>query len=922
MGLEPGSTIGPYVIDREIGRGGMGVVYLARDPRLDRDVAVKALPDHLAEDAGRLERFEGEARTLAQLSHPAVAGIHGLEEKDGQRFLILEYVEGESLADRLERGTPSVEEALEIGVKIAAGVEAAHDTGVIHRDLKPENVRITPDGDVKVLDFGLAKIDDGSASISDGGSTHAPTMARRAGHSPTLPGVILGTAAYMSPEQARGRRVDKRTDIWSFGVLLYECLTGTGPFVGESVSDSIGAILHKDVDMSRLPPGTPGMVRHLLRGCLERDRARRYRDIGDVRIELERALGEPEAEEAVRPSATPPVATLPMLGLAIGLALVAGAAVWFLKPAQPPLPVVHSEIPLPEGRRAAHSFHAGLAISPDGQTLALVTGDELDEDEARRRLEPSEIMLRRLDQPEMVPLVHLEDRATAPTFSPDGQWIAYAGPDALYRVSVTGGQPQKLCDTSGTVGLAWGDDGSIIVGQRVGELLRVPATGGDIEPLTELDTEAVELSHRLPHFLPGARAVLFTVHRFGVQATAPDAWSVWALDLGTGERRAVIAPASHPQYVKGSLTFMREGALMAVPFDVKRLETTGPPRVMVDGVQHSIYAPNPAMGTSAGQFAVSQTGTLVYAPGSVFPETPQSVVLVDRRGNETPLEVEPRQYMGLRGSPDGRRLLMPVHYAPSSSVWIHDLDRGLSRLQVSEETDFATWGPGPDHITYARTFDDGRRRLLVRPIGGQEGDESEIEQPDERFVQPSDWSPDGRHLFATRWNGSQYDVCVYTVGDGWAALTEAGSVEEMWPAVSPDGRWLAYSSNESGRMELLVRPFPGPGPTVQVSHTGGTRPVWSRDGSELFYRGRDAEGQRWVFAVAVAEVDGKIDPGRPVPLFEDVYAADYPIRSWDVLGDRGFVLKRGSDADEHRERVLDLHTDRLRIVQNWASLLD
>ena len=349
MPLEPGSSIGPYFVDREIGRGGMGVVYLAKDPRLQRDVAIKALPDHLGEDPDRLERFRSEAQVLAQLNHPAVAGIHGIEEKDGQQYLILEYVEGETLSELLERGVPPVEEALDLCIKIAAGIEAAHEAGVIHRDLKPDNIRITPDGQVKILDFGLAKIDDGMSSTSE----HSPTVAMAARHSPTMPGVIMGTAAYMSPEQARGRGVDKRTDVWSFGVLLFECLTGASPFAGETAGDSIGAVLHKDLDLELLPASTPGSVRRVLGRCLERDKSRRYRDIGDVRLDLEVSEG---ADHGVLQSRAP--SRIPLIVLA--LVAVAAATGWALSASRTTAPVteppLHLSIALPPGMEIVRSI--------------------------------------------------------------------------------------------------------------------------------------------------------------------------------------------------------------------------------------------------------------------------------------------------------------------------------------------------------------------------------------------------------------------------------------------------------------------------------------------------------------------------------------------------------------------------------------
>ncbi len=431
-----GQTISHYKITSKLGEGGMGAVYRAEDTTLKREVAIKVLPEQFTQDADRLARFRREAQVLASLNHPNIAAIHGLEEADGVRFLVLELVEGETLAERLSKGTLGVEEALKICRQIAEGLETARESGVIHRDLKPANVNITPGGKVKILDFGLAKAVEAEVPAAD--IADSPTRTEQM----TSTGVILGTAAYMSPEQARGKPVDKRTDVWSFGVVLYQCLTGVNPFLGESASDSIGAILHKDADLGLLPAETPLIVRYLLRGCLERDKSLRYRDIGDVRIELTRALSDPDSTLSVETTKRR-IATLPMVGIAVAIALVAASVAWLAKPAREavPLPVVHAEIVLAEGDRLAHF----LAISPDGQTLAFHAGPEPDGEPGF--VKPREIMLRRLDQPRAMPIAGTQGFGMWSTFSPDGASIAYATRDGLYRVPTTGGQPTKLCES-------------------------------------------------------------------------------------------------------------------------------------------------------------------------------------------------------------------------------------------------------------------------------------------------------------------------------------------------------------------------------------------------------------------------------------------------------------------------------------------
>ncbi|MFH2052553.1 MAG: protein kinase [bacterium] len=923
MNFQPGTTIGPYRVSREIGRGGMGVVYLAEDPRLDREVAIKVLPSHLAEEQARLERFENEARVLAQVNHPNVAGILGLEEKDGQRFLILEYVPGESLADRLERGPLGLDEALEVCTKIAAGMEAAHDAGIIHRDLKPDNVRITPEGEVKVLDFGLARTDDGASSTSvDPVSADMPTVAAPERRSLTMPGAVLGTAAYMSPEQARGRRVDKRTDIWSFGVVLYECLAGAGPFVGETASDSIGAILHKNVDLDRLPAGTPPMVRRVINRCLARDKTLRYRDIGDVRLDLALPADGPDGGEA-----TPGSRRLTGAGLALALvlAVTAGALAWVLKP-QPvpaPRPVVNTEIALPEGERLAHLFRPDLTLSPDGRMLAFFSGVR-DETFFRSDWIPGKtLMLRRLDEPEAVPIARVEGAGTQPTFSPDGRWVAYATREGVYKASVDGTRTVKLNSRRLYGGMSWGEAGDIVGnldlnGQR---LVLFPAEGGEGDTLTTLDAATEEIGHSLPRFLPGGRTLLFTVLRFGYQLKVPAAWSVWALDLDTGERSLIIEHASDGRYVDGTLLFMREGAIYGASFDLESLTTTGPARVLLQDVRHCIFGHNTFMETGAGLFDVSAAGDLVYAPGGVFPPLKLEAVIVDLEGNRTPLDIEPGQIAGVRGNPDGRTLLYSTYYATASVVALHDPERGVTRPQVRDGQGLrGIWGPGPGNLTYDRVDDDGRRRLVHKPVGGSRADETEIPVPDDLTPWISNWSRDGEILLAM--DSIRSRILAYTEASGWERVTGTGEGNVRYPTFSPDTRWLAFVSNESGQSEVLVKPFGRPGGTEQVSVGGGSSPIWSDDGRHIYYRQRnDDPDDRWIMAVDVSEKDGRLEFSSPRRLFRDEFSATTPVRQWDMLGNDRFLLVLDEGEDQEQARFEDIHPDRLVFIQNWASRL-
>jgi hypothetical protein len=512
--------IGPYLIVRELGRGGMGVVYLAMDTRLDRQVAIKALPVELASDPARLERFEREARTLAQLNHPNLAGIHGVEEQDGAKYLVLEYVEGETLAEMLDRGPLPVEDAIELAVQIAAGVEAAHEAGVIHRDLKPANIIVTPDGQAKVLDFGLARTDEGGQSSS--GALDSPTMTTpHPQHSPTIAGAILGTAAYMSPEQARGRRVDKRSDIWSFGVVLYEMLTGASPFVGETVSDSIGAVLHKDLDLNRLPPETPANVRRVLDRCLVRDRNLRYRDIGDVRIELERA-GEHQPVVATARHGVP----IAWLAAAIFVAIAGVGAAWFLKPTPPiePDPPVRLSIPLPEGMEIA----GPIAISPNGEIIAFTASDAFG---------VVRLYTRRLDGYEINEIENSVG-AYAPFFSPDSASIGFAARGYLVRVPAEGGQAIRLINTTEDFGGgSWGEDDTILYSEVLGSAIkRVGADGRRYDDVTALVPGDGFYAHVWPQYIPGTRKVLFTAWK---DSSTQGVGGGRILDLDTGEHRRV-----------------------------------------------------------------------------------------------------------------------------------------------------------------------------------------------------------------------------------------------------------------------------------------------------------------------------------------------------------------------------------------------
>ncbi len=908
--------VGQYEILREIGRGGMGVVYLAHDARLDRDVAIKSLPDHLASDPGRLERLEREAKTLASMNHPNLAGIYGVEEQDGARYLVLEYVDGETLADRLDRGPLAVEDAIEFAAQIAAGVEAAHEAGVVHRDLKPANIKINSDGVAKVLDFGLARFDE---SGSSSGGPDAPTVTTP--QSLTMAGAILGTAAYMSPEQARGRRVDKRTDIWSFGVLLYEMLVGANPFVGETVSDSIGAILHKDIDLARIPPATPANVRRVLDRCLVRDKAHRYRDIGDVRLELL----QPETDPTRGPSRSGLAVRSIVIPLLLFATVTGAGLAWWLKPSAPsaPLPVVEADIPLPAGKRLAHTFFPGIAISPDGQSLAFCAGQPEKLDGIQEMFFEGQLMIRRLGQPAAVPVSGATGKPWQPTFSPDGSSIAYmSSRSRIARIPVTGGLSTRLVDADGFVwGLSWGDDGRILFGTAKG-LRSIADTGGSVASLTTVESN--EAVHAFPHVLPSGRGTLFTVFPSSEQ---PELLTVWVLDGRTGHRRKLIDHASHPQYADGYIVFARQGTLMAVPFDVDSLSLTGDPKPVGIDVVHSLYGPNTLSRNSAAQFAISPTGNLAYAQGSVWPEIPRAVAWVDRKGAATELDLQPRAYGSARVSPDGARSLLTVFYAPKGAIWVNDAERGVTRRAYGgSDLKWGTWGPGEQEITFSNADADGRWFIGWAEIGETRDPNRPGPLVDASVTFAVEWSPDRQHLICIldRQNSGGTDLAAWSESDGWMRITDTPGIYKGWPTLSPDGKWLAYASDESGRMEVYVRPFLRDGPVVQVTDGGATSPLWSRDGTELFYRsgGSSESPEQWAMAVAVSQSGGQLAFGAPKRLFDDSgFIRPNPIRAWDVGPDGRFIMVRESTKDDLRKAMKAFFPDRIRLIQNWTSRL-
>lgn len=908
-----GRTLGAYRVLSELGSGGMGVVYRATDTRLGRGVALKVLPEGFASDPQRMARFAREAQLLASLSHPHIATIYGLEESDGVRALAMELVEGPTLAERIAARPLPVEEALPIARQMAEALEYAHERGIIHRDLKPANVKLTGDGNVKILDFGLAKAMAGEAATQE--MSHSPTLTLAA----TQAGVILGTAAYMPPEQAKGKAVDRRADIWSFGCVLYEMLTGKQVFTGETVSDTLAAVIRGEPDWAALPGDTPPSLRRLLRRCLEKDPKQRLRDIGEARIALEEMLANPGAEAAEAPTAasapTPawrralPWAAAGVLGAALLLSMWAP---W--QPATPPAPPVRLKIDAGADARFWLAQGPTAVISPDGAVLAFAAQPPA----AQRRV----VYVRRMDQLQATALPGT-DGARNIFFSPDGQWIAFFADGKLKKVSVTGGAPITLCDAPDDRGGAWGEDGSIIfaAGNREG-LSRVSAGGGSPEPLTTLVAAEVEVTHRWPQVLPGGRAVLFVS---GASGSNFDAANLVVQSLATGERKMVHRGGTYGRYLpSGHLVHVHQGTLFAAAFDLKRLEVTGPAVPVLEGLAYS-------NGTGGAQFTHSSDGKLVYVSGSAG-EIPLTIEWMTREGKFEPMRPVADLYRDIQLSPDGGRLAVAVDAGRQTTVWVYDWSREtMSRLTFEAgRQEKPIWTPDGRRITYrAEPEQSGEAGGIFWKNADGTGEPERLTESLHPQL-PSSWHPSGRYLaFMEGGRETGWDIYILPLeGDeesGWRpgqpTAFLATPFSEVEPVFSPDGRWIAYMSSETGQFEIYVRPFPGPGGKWQVSTGGGTFPTWSPGGRELYYR---ISGDQ-VMAVPYTAEGGSFRAGTPRLWSNAQFASTGPTRNFTPQPDgRRMAVLRSTQVESEQQPdtlvlVLNFFDELRRVVPRRAK---
>ncbi len=806
-------TIAHYRIQAKIGAGGMGEVYRATDTRLNRDVAIKVLPEALARDPERMARFEREAKILASLNHPNIASIYGLEESNGSRALVMELVEGPTLAERIKKGRLPLEEALPIAKQIAEGLEYAHERGIIHRDLKPSNVKLTPEGQIKILDFGLAKALEGEASEEE--LENSPTLSAVA----TRAGVLLGTAAYMSPEQARGKRVDRRADIWAFGCVLYEMLTGRDAFGGETTSDILACVIRAEPDWSSLPSIVPWRIREVLRRCLQKDPKQRLRDIGDARIAIEEALsGTPQEVWGLKAGNVPPPLWRRALPWASGilLALVVGVGVWELHPRPKAAQIVHFSFSPPEGDSLVFRFGSTpLAISRDGTEVVFL---------ARHGGTP-QLYVRRMDRLESEPLAGT-DNGDNPFFSPDGKWVGFFADGKLKKVSVVGGTPVTLCDAPAGATGAWAPDDSIIFALNTWSgLMRVPAAGGTPQPFTRLDTSKGEKTHRRPEILPGGKAVVYA------SSGSPDGrqWdsTIAVASLKTGEAKTLPIRSWYARYILGAyLAFERQEGLFVVPFDLQRLQVTG--------------SPFPVLQEQG--FAFSETGSLAYVPRGA---TLGNLAWVDRKGVVEPLGTPTRDYGGrVQLSPDGKHVVLVIGTEGSYDVWTYDLPhRALTRFTLGDGDSVApTWSSDGRRIAFSR-YKGGNISIVAEAVDGSGIEETLLPAQTRTmisYIQPASWSPDGRFLVYGQIRSGKREIWVLPLeGERKPRALLANQFDNGPASFSPDGKYLAYVSNETGPNEVYVMPFGNGTGKWQIS-TGGAdvaMAVWGRDGKQLFYRG-------------------------------------------------------------------------------------
>ena len=894
-------NLGHYEIESLLGAGGMGEVYRARDIKLGRSVAVKVLPEAFANDSDRLPRFEREAKVLASLNHPNIAALYGMEESGGIHFLAMELIEGETLAERLRRGPLPVEDAIKIAHQIAEALEAAHEKGIVHRDLKPANVKITPEDRVKVLDFGLAKaMEDAPANAT---LSNSPTLSLAA----TRVGVILGTAAYMSPEQAKGFSADARSDVFSFGCVLYEMLTGRQLFQGETIAEILGAVLVSSPDLASMPGDLNPRIAELLRRCLEKNPKRRWQSVGDLRFELESLASAPRQSTIEAGQMYPRAAfwrrALPIIAGMLVAAAVAGMAAWMLKPARPGT-VKRFALTLPEEQLFSRPGSRVIALSPDGERLVYTANGQL--------------FLRSMAEMEARPILGGSTglAPTAPVFSPDGQWVAFNSQFALKKIAITGGTPVTLCNWPGNpAGASW--DGDHLVFSVLGKgIFRVSENGGEPELIVAAKpNETMED----PQLLNGGRDVLFSV----TTESGADRWDkgqVVVQSLKSSQRKVVWSGGSAAAYVpSGHLVFAVRSTLMAIPFNPEKLELHGGPVPVLEGVLRG------GIGVGSAQYAFSKDGTSIYVPGgsAANPAADRTLALVDRRGNVQRLGLPPRPYYHPRFSPDGKRLVVGTDDGNEAVIWVLDDLKGsspLRRLTFGGRNLFPIWTPDGRYITFASDRE-GDRALFRQPVQG--GTVELLAKLQGGDVRSEAWHPNGKTLSFLQTQDQAGDIWMLSLDGVRKPKPLVKTVEnERYSTFSPDGRWFAYiaGSASGGGFQVFVQPFPPTGAQYQITTDGGTNPVWSHDGKQLFYN--TVAGTTQVSAPGkLVAVDVRTEPSfiftNPVQIPVTGAILGGTGTNYDISpDDKQFVVVQSSSSSTDPTRRITLQ---INVILNWFT---
>ncbi len=903
-----GKTLAYYEITSQLGKGGMGEVYQAKDTKLGRDVAIKVLPEEFALDPGRVARFQREAKLLAALNHPNIAAIHGLEEVDGTHFLVMELIPGDTLADRIKAGAIPVEESMKLALQIAEVLEAAHEKGVIHRDLKPANIKVTPEGKVKVLDFGLAKAFAGEQAemvLSD-----SPTISVAA----TQQGIILGTAAYMSPEQATGKSVDKRADIWAFGVVLFEMLTGKKLFKGETVTETIAGVIKSEPEWGSLPPELHPRVRFLLERCLEKIPRNRCSSTSEARVDIQKVLADPSPGSfaAMEPKHGRH-AILPWVVALLGIVLTV-AAVWIYKPAEPKR-VVRFEYELPEGlqfnRNTYGEVRYDIAISPDGNRFVYETTEGL--------------YLRDMDTLEARHITGTDNGSYQAFFSPDGKWIGYWSlfDGKLKKVGVSGGAPIDLCDIPVEMeGASWNVNGTIVFSELTSGVMRVSSNGGTPETLikanmADFSEEGFPVD---PRMLPDGDTLLFT------NFTSPDVDNslIVIQSLRSGKREVLFKGIGARYLPTGHLVYSRVnndiGNFYAVPFDLDKLKVTGGSASVLEGIRWSAY---------------SNSGTLVYVTGPTggaetngAASSGKTLVWVDREGREEPLGAAPKDYQGLNISPDGSKVALTIDDG-NQDIWIWDIPHQILKRLTSDKAvdNNAVWTPDGKRIVFYSIRNETVGGIFQKSADGVGEVELLGARPD-RVVMPWSFSPDGKFLttIETSLAPLNVDIGIMSMeGDRDMRVLLKEDFNEVEPRISPDGRYMAYQSDETGTTNIYVRPFPDINETKwQVSSNGGNSPLWSPDGHELFYHNGDA-----TLAVEV-ETWPSFKHGNPRFLFRGAYLTlnflKVTATRWDIHHDgKRFLMIKPPAATVSEstttEQAAAARQPKIIVVTNWFEEL-